>query len=66
MKKGLKTPTFHCPISGHNSKGVEGKDFERTHAKSRKAKEIQHISTAYYERIGWRAVCSCGCQWNFN
>jgi hypothetical protein len=65
MKKGLDTPNFHCLISGH--KGVvTGKEFEKTHRKSRKAKVIQWVTTSYYERIGWRVVAPCGCQWNFH
>lgn len=72
IKKGLETPTFHCLISGHDGE-VEGKDFEQTQHISPLAKDQHFVSTHYYERIGWRAVCvkgrdgkeGCGCQWNF-
>jgi hypothetical protein len=65
MNKGLKTPNFHCLISGHHGM-AKGEDFEKTHRRSRKAKEIHYVSTAYYERIGYRVIASDGCQWNFN
>ena len=65
VKKGLQTPDFHCLISGHN--GIaKGEDFEQTHEKCPQAKQIYDVTTAYYERIGWRVVASDGCQWNFH
>lgn len=65
MKKGLKTQDFHCLIGGHNGTAT-GKDFEKTHETSPNAKQVHWVTTAYYERIGWRVVASDGCQWNFN
>lgn len=63
-KKGLETPDYEC-LKCHTK--VPGKLFEKTRRKSWEALMTFSVSTAYYERIGWRVVCpKCKTQTNFS